>query len=109
MHAFRPGGSRSRAPSIRARLALLVLAVALPLTATLAYVLVSDRSDDQQSALDSSLAVANLATANISRLLEDSRSQLAWIAERPLLRAVDPGRCDPIVPAFPRPPPHVPN
>ena len=101
MHAFRPGASRSRAPSIRARLALLVLAVVLPLTATLAYLLVSDRSDDQQSALDSSLAVANLATANISRLLEDSRSQLAWIAERPLVRAVDPGRCDPIVRDFP--------
>ncbi|HLB04525.1 MAG TPA: PDC sensor domain-containing protein, partial [Gaiellaceae bacterium] len=74
--------------------------MALPLTATLAYVLVSDRSDDQQSAFDSSLGVAQLVAANLGRLLDDSRSQLAGIAERPLVRASDPERCDPIVGDF---------
>ncbi len=81
--------------SIRGELALFVVALALPLVALIAYNLVESA---RRELADAEAAVRRLAESGANRatrFVEDARLTLEPIARRPLVRAMDPARCDP--------------
>lgn len=88
--------------SIRTRLNLLVLAIVLPLAATLAWLLLDDLHQMREAADARVRILANTAAADVARFLRHSQGMLERLAERPLVRAMDPGRCDPIFAEFSR-------
>ncbi len=81
--------------SIQGELALFVVALALPLVALIAYNLVETA---RREAADAEAVVRRLAESGASRaqhFIADTRLTLEPIARRPLVRAMDPARCDP--------------
>jgi diguanylate cyclase (GGDEF)-like protein len=82
--------------SIRAHLFALVLAVAIPLFALLSYDLYQDAEDNAQQVNASSLALAQITASDTEHFLKDTEELMQRVAQRPLVRAVDPQRCDPI-------------
>ena len=88
--------------SIRAQLLLLVLVVLLPVTALVVW----DAEHDYVTAQEGSYATARtLATdtaARLSLLLRDNEAMLARLARRPLIRALDPNKCDPAIGEYAR-------
>ncbi|MGH8706855.1 MAG: HAMP domain-containing protein, partial [Burkholderiales bacterium] len=86
---------RLQPQSIRAELALIVAVLALPLVALLAYDIFRGAGREQSYA-EGAVWRATESTAEIAaRFVEDARLLLEPIARRPLVRAMDPERCDP--------------
>lgn len=88
-------GFRLRPRSIHGELALLVGVLLLPLVAMTAYLLHAQAQHDVE---DAEAAVRRLAESYADRaegFVADSRAVLQALARRPLVRAMDPARCDP--------------
>jgi two-component system sensor histidine kinase/response regulator len=85
---------------IRARLALLVLATAVPLIALLAYNGYSHARQDAERDADEALRAAQGAASETEGVLQTAQQLLIQLAERPGVRALDAGACDPIFASF---------
>jgi signal transduction histidine kinase len=83
--------------SIRAQLLLLVLTVAVPLLGLVLYSAYLEVRQSTKSAYEVTGSVAQLTAAQVEGMLADSERILADLVERPLIRAVDPNQCDPII------------
>jgi signal transduction histidine kinase len=84
-----------RPRSIHGELALLVSALLVPLLALAAYLLYAQAQRDVE---DAEAVVRRLAESHANRVgqfVEDTRAVLQALAWRPLVRAMDPARCDP--------------
>jgi signal transduction histidine kinase len=84
-----------RPRSIQGELALLVGVLLLPLIALTAYFLYAQAQHDVE---DAEAVVRRLAAGyadRAERLIADARAILQVVAWRPLVRAMDPARCDP--------------
>jgi PAS domain S-box-containing protein len=86
---------RLQPQSIRAELALIVVVLALPLVALIAYGIYRDAGREQTHAQDIVWRMAESTADSAARFVEDARLLLEPIARRPLVRAMDPERCDP--------------
>lgn len=76
-------------------LARLAAVVALPLLGVIAFLLFDAARRDLAHASDDTRRVADETAARSERFLGDFRATLEAIAQRPLVRAMDPARCDP--------------
>ena len=83
--------------SIRSHLFALVLAVAIPLVALLSYDLFHDAESNARQVNASSLVLAQITASGTEHFLNDTTKMIQRIAQRPLVRAVDPQHCDPIL------------
>ncbi len=81
--------------SIRGELALFVVALALPLVALIGYSVYERAQQDLAEAEASVRRQTENAADRAARFIEDTRAALESIARRPLVRAMDAGRCDP--------------
>jgi HAMP domain-containing protein len=85
-----------RAASIRAQLLWLLAAAALPLIALQAWSLYDAAKDDERSAQEQVLHLADVTASETARFLDQTRNILNGLAARPAVRALDPTRCDPL-------------
>ncbi|MDE2359343.1 MAG: EAL domain-containing protein [Betaproteobacteria bacterium] len=86
--------------TIRAQLAALALATVVPLAAAAGYVIV-DRYREARSQAEAELQNLAATTAtNIDREVSQSKRLLEVLAKRPLVAALDPTHCDPILAEF---------
>ena len=84
-----------RGRSVGLELAFLVLIVAAPLALLIAYLLYDNARRDQDNAAGQVMQMAVTTADRAARYVEVKREELAAIARRPLIRAMDPERCDP--------------
>lgn len=83
--------------SIRARIVALVLAILLPVAAILAWYLAIELRQARAAADAKVTILADNTAAELERLLQRAQALLSYLAERPLVKALDPGRCDPLI------------
>jgi PAS domain S-box-containing protein len=83
--------------SIRSRIILLMVGVMLPVAALLSWVLTSDVRRARDSAHDKVRILATGTAADLQRALDQFEAVLASVSARPLVRSLDPARCDPLV------------
>ena len=91
---------RARAPrrlSIRTQLAALVLAIALPASGLVAYGVIDAANEARAAAEGGVSALASVIASRISHLVRHHEHFLARLAERPLIRAMDPNAIDPVM------------
>jgi PAS domain S-box-containing protein len=86
-----------RTLSIRKQLLLLVLAVLLPMVAAIAYTIYNNAQQRVAQARSNSRVLAVVVAADVSRVVETNRDLLIQLGKRPLIRAVDGNRCDPVL------------
>jgi signal transduction histidine kinase len=86
--------------SIRARLRLLVLGVALPLLLIGSYEVVIEVRKEKRRIEETAQALARMTAAHAEQLVVEAEWMLSGIAERPLLRESASGRCDPLFAHF---------
>jgi signal transduction histidine kinase/ActR/RegA family two-component response regulator len=89
----------SRRP-ILFELARLATVVALPLLAVIAFLLVDGARREVAHATDEARGIADETAARTERFLGDFRATLEAVAQRPLVRAMDPANCDPALPTL---------
>jgi signal transduction histidine kinase/ActR/RegA family two-component response regulator len=89
----------SRRP-ILFELARLAAVVALPLLVVIAYLLFDGARRDVAHATDEARGIADETAARTERFLGDFRATLEAVAQRPLVRAMDPANCDPALPTL---------
>ncbi|MGE0356223.1 MAG: PAS domain S-box protein [Burkholderiales bacterium] len=94
-----PQQSLSR-PSLRLLLALVALAAVLPLAGILAWQTVARSRDASENAFDHAAIIAANTASSLDRTLARYGSLLEQVARRPVIRALDPARCDPFIPEF---------
>lgn len=82
---------------IRTHLGLLMLSVALPLTGLVLYSSIAFFNHVLFDADQLVRAVSEITASDTESYLHDRQLVLARIAERPLVRGLDPERCDPIL------------
>lgn len=87
---------RGRLP-IRVQLLLLVAVVALPFTGLLVYLTVDRAQYDLVAASAAGRSAAQAAANDVERLIAGTRTELEALAVRPLIQAVDPAQCDPLL------------
>lgn len=87
--------------SIRTHSFLLVVMVALPLTALVAYNIYRNFLDDREAATAGAVRLAQVSSAQASQVIRDTQTLLITLSQRPLVRALDPQRCDPLFRDFP--------
>src|SRR5262245_45142095 len=85
-----PAGRR-----VAAELALLVAVVALPLAGLAAYLLYNEAQNDLQHSAAIVRQVAGTVADRAQGHVDGARTALEALARRPLVRAMDPERCDP--------------
>jgi len=83
--------------TVRARLIGLVLAIVLPFGALLAWTVSQQADRAREAAYDKARVLAENTADTLERLLDDHRTLLAGLAARPLVAALDPARCDPLI------------
>ncbi|MES2367521.1 MAG: EAL domain-containing protein [Pseudomonadota bacterium] len=83
--------------SIRTHLLLLVLAVSVPLVATVGLVIYSDMQQTIAHTKSSLRALVNTMASNTGRKIDDSHQILERLATRPLIIQADPKYCDTIL------------
>lgn len=83
--------------SIRTHLLLLVLAVSVPLVATVGYVIYSDMQQTIAYTKTSLRTLASTIAINTGGRIADKRQLLERVATRPLIRQIDPKKCDGIL------------
>lgn len=86
---------RLRPRSIQGELALLVGVVLLPLIVLTAYFLYAQAQHDVEDAEANVRRLAATYADRAERFVADARALLQVVAWRPLVRAMDPARCDP--------------
>jgi signal transduction histidine kinase len=84
-----------RPRSIHGELALLVGVLVLPFVAMTAYLLYAQAQRDLEEAQAVVRRLAESHAERAARFVADTRAVLQAVARRPLVRAMDPARCDP--------------
>ncbi|MBI3524546.1 MAG: EAL domain-containing protein [Betaproteobacteria bacterium] len=82
--------------SIRTQIFLLALAIVLPVEGILAWYLAADVRSAREDAYAQVSIFANSAAAELERYLRQTEAALERLAVRPLVKALDPRKCDPI-------------
>ena len=82
---------------IRLRILLLVLATWLPAAALTGWLLYADARNAQEAALEKAGFLPTSARDDMQHYLQDTGALLERLARRPLIRALDPQRCDPLI------------
>ncbi|HPU52592.1 MAG TPA: HAMP domain-containing protein, partial [Burkholderiaceae bacterium] len=85
---------------IGTRILLLVLVVWLPAAALLTWLLYADEQNAQEAAREKVGLISASASDNTQRYLLQVGTMLERLARRPLVRALDPQRCDPLIPEY---------
>ncbi|MBE0621404.1 MAG: EAL domain-containing protein [Burkholderiales bacterium] len=93
---------RLRPLSIRVWLILLVLAVVLPAAGLVAWYIDADSREARDGAYASVKRLAERTGADLGQLLRDDKQLLERLAARPLVRALDASKCDPLVGEYAR-------
>ena len=83
--------------SIRTQLSALVLAVMLPVMGVAAYGIIDARRESLERAYHEVRVLAARTADDLEAILRDNEAVIGRLAERPLIRALDPTRCDPII------------
>ena len=83
--------------SLRSRIVLLTGAVMLAFAALVASVLAAEARRIHDTAHDKVRILANGSAADLQRVLDQFETMLERLSARPLVRAMDPERCDPVV------------
>lgn len=86
-----------RCLSVRSRLLLLVLAAFFPAAGLVAWYVASDWQAARDAAFAKVKIFADNTAKNLEDILRDNEAVLGRLAARPLVRALDPGNCDPIL------------
>ena len=86
--------------SIRTRVVLLTLLIALPAAGMLGWLLAAELQQSRDAAYDDLRRLATGTATNLQHKLAQSETELSWLAVRPLVRALNPKHCDPIVAEF---------
>ena len=81
--------------SIYGELARFVVVLAVPLVAVIAYLMLDRARHDVADAEQAVQRLADNGVDRAARFVEDARVTLEALAKRPLVRAMDPARCDP--------------
>jgi len=81
--------------TIRGELALFATVIALPLVALIAFGLYDRAREEFAAAGDIALRLAQSSGDYAANYVDDLRTTLEAVAHRPLVRAMDPNRCDP--------------
>jgi PAS domain S-box-containing protein len=81
--------------SVGVELAILVVIIAAPLAGLIAYLLYDTARRDEENAAGLAMQMAVTTADRASRYIETARGELEAVARRPLVRAMDPQRCDP--------------
>lgn len=97
-HAPGATGFSRRRYSLRSLLAFLVLATALPLICVWIYTLLHAAQTETDRANQGVVGLADITAANTDATLDELRRLLEFLAGREQVRALDPGRCDPLLP-----------
>jgi len=82
---------------IRRRIVLLVLTILLPVAAMLAWFLGVDLQRARAAADASVTIISDNVAVELERTLRRAESMLAQLAQRPLVKAMDASRCDPLI------------
>jgi PAS domain S-box-containing protein len=88
--------------SLRPRTVVLLTVTLLPLGVLVFSLLADEVRQAREAAWDRVRLLARLTAADLQRELDRSRSNLSVIAEQPLVKSLDPGRCGPIFSEFVR-------
>ena len=88
--------------SIRTRIILLTLAILGPVAVILVWHLADDVGEARDAAHDKVRILATGTAADLQRLLAQAETLLARLAARPLVQALDPQRCDPLIKEYVR-------
>ncbi|HSQ81424.1 MAG TPA: EAL domain-containing protein [Casimicrobiaceae bacterium] len=86
--------------TIRAHLVALALAAVIPLAAAAGYVIVDRYRESRHQAENQLRNLATITANNIDREIAESERLLTVLAQRPLVSALDPARCDPFLAEF---------
>jgi diguanylate cyclase (GGDEF)-like protein/PAS domain S-box-containing protein len=89
-----------RRPTIRTQLLVLALAAILPVGGAAIYAIVDASRTSLALAEGEMQNLAATAANEVEERLAESEQILSRLAQRPLVRAVDPRRCDPIIAEF---------
>jgi PAS domain S-box-containing protein len=89
------GGVEIRGRRVAVELAILVLIVALPLAALIAFLLYDTAQRDQEQSAGLAMQMAVTTADRAERYIETTRKALEALARRPLIRAMDLNHCDP--------------
>jgi len=82
---------------IGTQLLLLVLSVALPLSAVVAYLIHDAGAQAEADALERIRGIAAEVAEDSGAILKAAEQQLAYLVQRPAVRALDRARCDPLI------------
>lgn len=88
--------------SVRSKLILLIAIFVASLSAILGWSVYLDYQSARQKAFADVEYVAEMTASNIELAIRDRQRQLELLANRPLIRSLDPRRCDPFVLEFVR-------
>src|SRR5512139_1515936 len=94
------GTSRAMRLPIRAQLLLLGLAVGLPAASLFAWHALEKSHEAREEAYARVTLLAGNVANQLDLFLADQEALLARMAQRPLMRALDPKRCDPALLEF---------
>jgi PAS domain S-box-containing protein len=94
------GWPMSNALPIRTRLALLVLASALPFVALIAYNAYADARAEAERAAAEALRAARMVAGETQAMLQGAQLLLEHMARQPAVQALDPQQCDPVFAGF---------
>src|SRR5512146_424947 len=83
--------------SIRNQLLLMVLAVLVPAAGLVAWYIGHYWQEARKAAYARVKIVADNTASNLENILRDNEAVLSQLAERPLIRALDPTHCDPVL------------
>jgi len=86
--------------SIRLWLMLLVLAVVLPFAGILAWYLASEEGEAREAAYARVKVLVDVTVARLTLTLRENEQLMAHLAQRPRVKALDPGHCDPFIKEF---------
>lgn len=82
---------------IQTRLLALVLAIFVPSAALLGWFLLAAVAEARNAAYAQVQVIADITSSNLGLVLADTESMLARLAVRPLVQAMDPQHCDPLI------------
>lgn len=86
--------------SIHVKLLALALALALPVVGLMTWLLVTNLNRAREAAYDKVSVTAKDTTNVVAQYLQLSEATLAKLASRPLVKAMEPGRCDPALTSY---------
>lgn len=82
---------------IRTQLAALIFSLVIPLAGLFAYSIYTHINDDLEDAGKTALSLARITATDTAEYIHSRQNTLARIAERNLIRKMDPDQCDPIL------------